>query len=134
MKKKVLIIDDETDILKTVKTGLETIDENFEVIGLESGKDCIKYLSTKKDLPDIILIDIMMPEMDGWQLLNRIKEKNKYNKIPLIFLTAKNDDFTKTFGKTQTDDFIEKPFDIEDLRLRIDNAIRKSKKDFLSLE
>jgi len=133
MKKKILVIDDEVDVLKSLKSGLENKDKDYEVLGLESGKECIEYLDNCDNLPDLILIDIMMPEMDGWQVLNRIKENNNLSSIPIVFLTAKTDDFTKKFGSTQTEDFIEKPFDLDDLKSRIDDIIKKSKSDYASL-
>jgi len=134
MTKKVLVVDDELDIIQTIKVGLENEIDDFQVIGLQSGKKCLDFLDRCTDYPDVILIDIIMPEMDGWQVLNRLKENNKLSNIPIVFLTAKTDDFTKTFGKTQTADFIEKPFDINDLKIRIKNVIRKANNDYLSIE
>ena len=66
-----------------------------------------------------------MPGMDGWELFNRLKENYRWSKIPVVFLTAKNDEFTKTFGSSSAADFIEKPFDIYDLKNRIDTILKK---------
>ncbi len=124
MKKKILVVDDEPDVLRSVKECLECLNISISVEGVDSAHKCLKYLKDCNILPDLILLDIMMPEMNGWQLLNRIKEVNKWNDIPLIFLTAKTDDFTKTFGKSQAIDFIEKPFAPKDLQNRIINIIK----------
>ena len=134
MSKKIVVVDDEQDVIKSVKEGLEKSDKNLKVIGFDTGKKCLDYLKTCDNLPNVILIDIMMPEMDGWQLHNRIKEINKCKNIPLVFLTAKNDNFTVTFGRSQASDFIEKPFDINDLRRRLYNIFNKEDRNFLSIE
>jgi DNA-binding response OmpR family regulator len=75
----------------------------------------------------------MMPEMNGWEVINRLREKNEWNKIPVVFLTAKTDEFTKTFGNTISNDFIEKPFEIEDLRKRVKSVIKKANQKYPEL-
>ena len=134
MSKKILIVDDEIDVIDSVKLGLENSDENLEVIGIDSGEKCLNYLSETQANPDLIILDIMMPGMDGWQLLNRIKENNNLRDIPLVFLTAKDDDFTVTFARSQAEDFIEKPFNMDDLKVRIFNILNKHDKNFLSIK
>ena len=128
-----MIVDDEKDITFTVKSGLENFDDQMKVIEINDGFECLKLLSEGK-IPDLILIDIMMPRMNGWELVNRIKENNEWKQIPLIFLTAKTDDFSKTFGKTITQDFIEKPFDIKELHERILRVFRKINESLPHLE
>lgn len=122
IKKRILAVDDDESVLFTLKHGLEKLDENFEVICVKSGKECFELLQNIK-IPDIILLDIMMPDMNGWEVGNRLRENLEWNKIPIVFLTAKNDTFSKTFGKTVTMDFNEKPFVIEDLKDRINKII-----------
>jgi CheY-like chemotaxis protein len=132
MVKKVMVVDDEEDITFSVKNGLERLDTEFRVTCVNSGIECLELLK-KNQIPDLIIIDIMMPEMNGWQLLNRIREQPDWKKIPLIFLTAKTDDFSKTFGKTLVKDYIEKPFDLNDLKTRIDEIIKKAKQKYPGL-
>ena len=132
MVKKVMVVDDEEDITFSVKNGLERLDTEFQVTCVNSGTECLELLK-KNQIPDLIIIDIMMPEMNGWQLLNRIREKPDWKKIPLIFLTAKTDEFSKTFGKTLVKDYIEKPFDLNDLKTRIDEIIKKAKQKYPEL-
>ncbi len=134
MSKKILIIDDEKDILESVKAGLEESNEDLEVIGIENGKKCLDYLTSSEEKPDLIVLDIMMPGIDGWQLLNRIKENNNLKNIPIVFLTAKDDEFTVTFAKSQAEDFIEKPFDIDDLKKRLFNILNKYDKNYMSIK
>ena len=121
MKKKVLIVDDNPPMIFSVKAGLEDIDPSFEVAGVESGEECLAYLKTNR--PDLILMDIMMPEMDGWDVTARIKENEELKDIPIIFLTAKGDSLSKGLGMLTSEDYVEKPFDSLDLKRRIDKVL-----------
>ncbi len=124
MVKKIFVVDDKTDLLYSVKQGLEEIDSEFEVIGIQSAEKCLEKLRNK-ELPDIILLDIMMPGMNGWEMFDRLKENDSWKKIPVIFLTARTDKIAKNAGKFLAEDYIEKPFNIEDLRQRIHKVINK---------
>ena len=123
-KKKVLIVDDNPDLLFLVKRGLEQDSDAYEIKGAESGQACFQLLK-KEDLPDLILLDIMMPGMDGWEVFAHIKEKPEWRDIPIVFLTAKSDDFSKGFGKLTADDYITKPFEICYLKQRIDKILKR---------
>ena len=122
--KRILVVDDEEDILISLKESLTRLDKDFEVTGVQSGEECLEILKNNEK-PDLIILDIMMPGMDGWELFNRLKENYRWSKIPVVFLTAKNDEFTKTFGSSSAADFIKKPFDIYDLKNRIDTILKK---------
>jgi DNA-binding response OmpR family regulator len=123
--KKIMIVDDEPHIVLSVKQALiKSKDADFEVIDAQNGKECLEMLENGEK-PDLIILDIMMPGMDGWEVINRIQANYKWNKIPIIFLSAKIDSFTKTFGKSVAMDFIEKPFDIHDLTNRINSVLKK---------
>ena len=124
MRKKIMIVDDSPEITFTVKDGLELLDSNYDVICLDGGKKCLEYLE-KNEKPDIILLDIMMPGMNGWQVFKKLKENKNLSNTPIVFLTAKSDNFSKAFGKIIADAFIEKPFNINDLKQKIDNFIEK---------
>ncbi len=124
MIKKIMVVDDDPDIALSVKRGLEGLGEDFEVTCVSSGIDCIETLKNNQ-VPDLILLDIMMPGMSGWELQNRLRENSDWGKIPIVFLTAKTDSFSKTFGKTISMDYVEKPFEIEDLGRRIKNILKK---------
>jgi DNA-binding response OmpR family regulator len=73
----------------------------------------------KHHRPDVILMDIMMPEMDGWDVVAKMKTNKDLSKIPIIYLTGKTDDLSKGMGSLTSEDYIEKPFDPQDLRSRI---------------
>ena len=124
-KKLILVVDDNQDLIYSVKEGLTSLSRNYEVIGAESGKGCLELL--KKRRPDLILLDIMMPGMDGWDVCAKIKSNKKTETIPIVFLTAKTDPISKSMGRLASEDYIEKPFDIKDLRKRIEIVINKKK-------
>jgi len=125
MVKTILTVDDEQDVIYTIKLGLEKLDKEIRVIGANSGKECLEILKNEKK-PDIILLDIMLPDMSGWQILEKIKRSKEWNGIPIIFLTARIDTVAKRAGGFLAEGYIEKPFEIPDLKDRID-AILKQK-------
>ena len=120
-----MIVDDDPYIILSIKEGLKEFENSYEFIDAQNGIECLELLH-KGEKPDLILLDIMMPNMNGWEVINKLHENYKWNKIPIIFLTAKIDDFTKTFAKSVSMDFIEKPFDIKDLRNRIYNVLKNA--------
>ncbi|KYK28380.1 chemotaxis protein CheY [Thermoplasmatales archaeon SG8-52-1] len=122
MKKKIMVVDDEPDQIFTAKMILEDLGSEYEVIGVSSGNKCIEMLKKNK-IPDIIFLDIMMPGMNGWDVAAEIKKNPKWKKIPLVFLTAKTDSLSATFGKIVSEDYILKPFEISDLKKSIDKFL-----------
>ena len=126
--KKIMIVDDEKDQIFSVKTGFETAYPNkYEIIGAESGKKCFQLLE-KKVIPDIILLDIMMPTMNGWEVFDKLRASQKYKNIPVIFLTARSDGLATKAGSMIADDYIEKPIEIEELKDRIENVLKNVNK------
>ena len=124
--KKIMLVDDEKDQIFSIRTGFEQVYPNeYEIIGVESGKKCIELLEKNVE-PDLILLDIMMPEMDGWEVFDKIKANQSWRKIPIIFLTARSDGLAKSAGSMIADDYIEKPIDIQELKIRIDNILKKA--------
>jgi CheY-like chemotaxis protein len=121
MGKKIIVVDDNPDVILSVKHGLEEIDEDFQIQGVESGEKCLELLETEK--PDLILLDIMMPGMSGWKTFDKIKENEQWKQIPVVFLTARTDRVAKNAGGFLAEDYIEKPFNIEDLHQRIRTVI-----------
>ena len=121
MAKKIMIVDDEPDILFTVGQMLET--SGYEVIKAVDGKDCLKKLC--EVTPDLVLLDIMMPEINGWDVAAKIKENPKWNNIPIIFLTIKGDTMSIGMGGMVAVDYITKPFDIQDLKNRVEKILNK---------
>jgi CheY-like chemotaxis protein len=122
MKKKIMVVDDEPDQIFTAKMILEDFSSEYQVIGVSSGRKCIELLKNNK-IPDIIFLDIMMPGMNGWDVAAEIKKNPKWKKIPLVFLTAKTDSLSATFGKIVSEEYILKPFEINDLKKSIDKFL-----------
>jgi DNA-binding response OmpR family regulator len=123
MAKKILVVDDNPDIIVAVKNGLESISGDYEVVGAENGMECLEMLKT--DNPDLVLLDIMMPEMSGWETFDKIKGNKNFGNIPVIFLTARTDNVAKKAGGFLGDDYIEKPFKIDELKNRIEQILKK---------
>lgn len=123
MPKKIMIVDDEPDILFTVGQVLET--SGYEVIKAKDGKECIEKLNELSEVPDLVLLDIMMPEISGWDVAAKIKENPAWKEIPIVFLTAKGDIMSIGMGNLTAEDYIVKPFDIKDLKERVDKILNK---------
>ena len=121
MSKKIMVVDDEPDILTTVGQMLEM--SGYEVIRVADGKECIKKLTESTTNPDLIVLDIMMPEVSGWDVAAKIKENPKWNSIPIVFLTAKGDTMSIGMGGMAAEDYIVKPFDVRDLIIRVNKVL-----------
>ena len=122
MKKKIMIVDDEPYQILTIKKTLEDLSDKYEVIGANSGIQCLQLLKNNQ-IPDIILLDIMMPEMSGWETFSRLKENQLWKNIPIIFLTARTDKIAENAGSFLAEDYIEKPYNIKNLKKRIDKVL-----------
>jgi CheY-like chemotaxis protein len=123
-KNKVMIVDDNQDIVDMIKNGLENLDRSYEVTGATSGKECLQLLKNG-NLPDLIILDIMMPEISGWEVFAKIKENKDWRSIPIVFITARADPSTKGFARIPSNDLIEKPFSIIDLKQRIEKILNR---------
>jgi len=113
--KKVLVVDDEPDTLELVKLVLES--GGFKTLLATSGVDALNQVELSK--PDLVLLDIMMPDMDGWEVFRKIKEK--YSKMPIAILTAKAQNIDRLLGLhvLKADDYITKPFGKNELIDRV---------------
>jgi len=123
MVKKIMVVDDNPDIILSIKGGLEAVADGYEIIGVESGEKCLELLET--ETPDLILLDIMMPEMSGWETFDKLKGNESWGKIPIVFLTARTDNVATNAGGFLGDGYIEKPFDIVELKRRIDEITNR---------
>jgi CheY-like chemotaxis protein len=123
--KKIMLVDDEQDQIFSIKTGFEQEFPNeYEIIGVESGAKCFKLLE-KSEIPDLILLDIMMPEMSGWEVFDKLRANQSWKNIPVIFITARSDGLAANAGAMIADDYIEKPIEIKELKTRIDTVLNK---------
>jgi len=121
MPKRILLVDDEPDIIKLLTGRLES--EGFEVDAVPSGKDA--FLRVKENTPDLILLDVMMPEPNGLEVSRTLKDDPKYKNIPIILLTAKSTDDDKFWGREAgADAYITKPYDTAELLTKINTLIK----------
>lgn len=125
-KMKVLIVDDDLNICELLRLYLEK--DGFDTIVANDGEQAIKVFENSKI--DIIILDIMLPKLDGWQVCRRIR---KDSQVPIIMLTAKGETFDKVLGlELGADDYVAKPFDAKELIARIKAVLRRSSADSLS--
>ncbi len=120
---KILVVDDEADILEFIKYNLEK--EGFEVHTSTNGNDALTMAI--KLVPDLIILDIMMPELDGVEVCSRLRAKREFDKTIITFLTARNEDFTQIAAlDVGGDDFITKPIRPKVLVSRIKALLRRA--------
>lgn len=123
MKTQILVIEDDPHISKFLE--LELQHEGYEVRHVSNGQTALEEIS--KQLPDLIILDIMIPEVDGYQVLKTIREDYS-SELPVIMLTAKREVKDKVKGlKTGADDYLTKPFHIEELIARVEAQLRRIK-------
>ena len=120
-KVKILVVDDEARMRKLVKDFL--IKKDYEVIEAADGQEAVDVFFDQKDI-SLVILDVMMPKMDGWEVL---KEIRAYSKIPVIMLTAKGDERDELKGfDSGADEYISKPFSPKILVARVDALLRRS--------
>ncbi len=109
---RVLIVDDELDIVESIKFRLEL--ENIECLEAYDGEEALA--KAKKEKPDLILLDIMLPKINGYKIARLLKFDEAYKNIPIIMLTARSQEKDIEIGEeTGADEYVTKPFDIEAL-------------------
>lgn len=126
-KKKLLIVDDEPDIIKVLKARLEL--EGFECFTAENGEDAIRIAKEKK--PSLIILDLVLPEKDGFQVNKELKSCKDTKDIPVIVYTAQNPELVadKGFEALEVVDFVLKPFDSKALVFLIEQSLKKIEKN-----
>lgn len=116
---KILVVDDEDLLVKGIRFNLQN--DGYEIITGCNGLEAVQYAKTSR--PDLIILDVMMPEMDGLTACARIRE---FSDVPIILLTAKADDMDKLMGFEQgADDYLTKPFNILELKARVRALLRR---------
>ena len=125
MKQEILIVDDEQSIRELLKFNLEKA--GYIIRLADNGKSALEEVGLKTDL---ILLDLMLPELDGLEVCRRLKGDVKTSSIPIIMLTAKNEEIDKILGlELGADDYLTKPFSPRELIARIKAVLRRSNKD-----
>lgn len=130
MNKKILVVDDEPHIQELLKYNLER--ENYNVILAETGKEALKALNKETNA---VILDLMLPDADGLDILKNIRTNEELKNIPVIVLTAKGDEFDKVLGlELGADDYISKPFSVRELIARVKALLRRTKDSLIDLD
>jgi DNA-binding response OmpR family regulator len=119
--KKVVYFEDDKDMVELVRIILGR--EGYQIIGIAEGQAGIK--AVQQDSPDIVLLDLMLPDMDGWEIYRQLKHDESTAHIPVIVITAKAQSIDKVLGLeiAKVDDYISKPFTPQELIERVDKVI-----------
>ncbi len=126
MTGKILIVDDELNIRELIKFNVEK--EGYKVLEADNGQTAVSMAKTEK--PDLIILDLMLPGIDGLEVCRIIKNSRETAAIPIIMLTAKNEEIDKVIGlELGADDYLTKPFSPRELVARIKAVLRRSQKD-----
>lgn len=123
---RIMVVDDEPDLLEVVRLILES--DGYQVVTAGGGQEALDKMEMEK--PDLVLLDIIMPKMDGWEVFSRIKADPKTTDIPVIMLTAKDQRIDKLIGLhvVRVDDYITKPFGRAELLERIKRVLQEKHK------
>lgn len=120
MEKNILIVDDEAPIVEMLKFNLQKA--GYKTLAAYDGRAGLELATTKN--PDLILLDVMLPKMDGFEVCRKIREVNK--EVPILMLTAREEEIDKVFGlESGADDYITKPFSIRELMARVKANLRR---------
>ena len=121
----IFCVEDDENIRKLIVYTLEST--GFEAKGFEEGQSFLNALET--EIPDLIILDIMLPGMDGMEILSKLKQSEKWKEIPVVMATAKGAEYDKVKGlNAGADDYITKPFGMLELVARVKAVLRRSQK------
>ena len=131
MKEKIFIVDDEEDIREILEVNLKN--EGYEIYSFPSADKAMEKLD--KIQPDLFILDIMMEGMDGYEFCRILRSSEKNKNIPIIFLSAKTEEFDKVLGlELGGDDYVSKPFGIKELISRVKAILRRTTREVIKEE
>ncbi len=123
LKRAIYLVEDETHIQELVKYNLEA--GGYNVSAFTGGEEML--LHCEAFIPDMFILDLMLPGIDGYEILKRIRQNNRLRNLPVIMLTAKSEEFDRVLGlELGADDYITKPFSIRELIARVKSLFRRS--------
>jgi DNA-binding response OmpR family regulator len=121
-KQKILIVEDDVDVAEMVTAYFRA--QGYDVLTVNWGEDGVRACQTNH--PDLVILDIRLPDIDGYEVARRLRSDRRTSDVPIIFLTEKRERADKLQGlELGADDYITKPFDIQELRLRVRNALQR---------
>ena len=128
-KSKILIVEDDLDIAEMLNAYFRV--QGYEVFTVNWGEDGVRAAQTV--LPDLMILDIRLPDIDGYEVARRVRSDRRTSEIPIIFLTEKRERIDRLQGfEVGADDYITKPFDVQELRLRVRNALKRVTQESLT--
>jgi CheY-like chemotaxis protein len=128
-KGRILVVEDDIDISKMLRIYFDS--QGYEVLVANRGHDALDICRRK--LPNVVVLDINLPDIDGYEVCRSLRSNTRTSYVPIIFLTQKDERSDKIAGlELGADDYITKPFDIEELKLRVEGAIRRSQREALT--
>jgi len=126
---RVLVVEDDFDLSNMLQIYFQS--QGYEVSVAPRGGDALEMC--RKQLPQVVVLDIMLPDMDGYEVCRRLRSNLRTGHIPIIFLTQKDERADKIQGlELGADDYVTKPFDVEELKLRVKNTIRRAQYESLT--
>ena len=121
-KSKILIVEDDLDVAEMLNAYFRV--QGYEVFTVNWGEDGVRAAQTV--LPDLLILDIRLPDIDGFEVARRVRADRRTHEVPIIFLTEKRERVDRLQGlEVGADDYITKPFDVQELRLRVRNALKR---------
>tara|TARA_A100001388_G_scaffold163064_1_gene121683 strand:+ start:3674 stop:4360 length:687 start_codon:yes stop_codon:yes gene_type:complete len=124
VSKRVLVVEDEPDLRSTLEFNLKS--ENYKVTTVSDGESALAEIS--KNIPDLILLDLMLPDMSGLEICKKIRGESFSDKVSIIMLTAKGEEVDRVVGfELGADDYVVKPFSVRELMLRVSSILKRSK-------
>src|SRR5512133_323598 len=122
IKPKILVIEDDLDVAEMLNAYFRA--QGYEVFTVNWGEDGVRSCQTVH--PDLVILDIRLPDIDGYEVARRLRGDRRTAEVPIIFLTEKRDRSDRLQGlEIGADDYITKPFDVQELRLRVRNALKR---------
>jgi DNA-binding response OmpR family regulator len=118
--KRILVVDDEVDLVETIRFSLEL--DGYDVLVAYNGEEALNQ--ARKENPDLILLDLMLPKLDGYKVCRLLKFDEKYKHIPILMLTAKIQEKDRATGmETGANEYITKPFEMDELMKKVKNYL-----------
>ena len=122
-KTRILIVDDEADLVSVLRIGLEI--EGFEVIAASDGEEGLR--KAREDRPELVVLDLMLPKLDGYRVCRALKFDERYRNLPIVILSARSGEQDRRLAFDMgADAFVTKPYDMKDLVSRVREQLRKA--------
>jgi DNA-binding response OmpR family regulator len=126
MKQRIMLVDDDPDIVEMLGGLLQG--EEYKVLYAYSGEECLEKLTSEEENVDLLVLDLMLPDIDGYEVCHRLRQDTRFTSLGIIMLTARRDTVEKIAGlKVGADDYLTKPFDAHELLARIRAQLRIKK-------